>query len=72
MTTNMIDPLQAAQIGDITWMQQESGWSNDKIARLCRLKVIPGAFQAQPNTQGSAWCFRKSKTLPWLRNLETK
>jgi hypothetical protein len=72
MRAETTDPLSAAQIGDINWMQEESGWSPDKISRLCRLKVIPGAFQAQPGVQGSAWNFRKSKTLPWLRNLETR
>ena len=73
MKTDLIDdPLEASPFGDINWMMRESGWTNDKIARLCRLKLIPGARQAQPGTQGSPWSFRKAKTLSWLRSIETK
>ena len=72
-SSNLIDdPLEASPVGDMAWMVRESGWTIFKIARLGRLKLIPGAFQAQPGVQGSAWNFRRAKTLRWLRSLETK
>ena len=66
------DPLEASPFGDINWLNRESGYTNDKIARLARLGLIPGARQAQPGVQGSPWSFRKAKTLRWLRELEAK
>jgi hypothetical protein len=73
MDANLLEsPIEEAPIGEMGWMQQESGWSQFKISRLCRLGLIPGAFQAQRGTQGSKWMFRKSKTLKWLRSLENK
>jgi hypothetical protein len=68
----LIDPLESSPFGDVNWFHAESGWSQDKIARLCRLGLVPGAMQSQPGIQGSKWTFRKSKTLKWLRSLERK
>jgi hypothetical protein len=59
-------------VGDMRWLQGITGWSSFKISRLCRIKQIKGAFQSQPGTRGSMWCFRKAKTLAWLDSLETK
>ena len=59
-------------IGDIKWLMAETGWTYDKIGRLCRLRQIKGAFQTQPGTRGSLWHFRKAKTLTWLESLEGK
>jgi hypothetical protein len=59
-----------APIGDTNWLMGETGWTHDKIARLCRLKAIPGSFQALKSTRGSKWHFRKAKTLEWLQGLE--
>jgi hypothetical protein len=50
----------------------KTGWNHDKVARLCRLKRVKGAFQAQPKTKGSLWYFRKATTLAWLKSLEVK
>jgi hypothetical protein len=71
-TTWIEDPLERTPFGAMSWMQRESGWSKDKIARLCRAGLVPGAMQSQPHVQGSHWTFRKSKTLRWLRSLERK
>jgi hypothetical protein len=70
----MSDNLLQAEnsVGDMRWLITETGWTHDKISRLCRLKKIKGAFQSQPGTRGSMWCFRKSKTLAWLESLEVK
>ena len=54
------------------WLMTETGWTHDKISRLCRLRQIKGAFQSQPGTRGSMWHFRKAKTLAWLESLEVK
>ena len=59
-------------VGDTAWLMSKTGWTHDKVARLCRLKRIKGAFQAQPGIKGSLWCFRKARTLVWLESLETK
>jgi hypothetical protein len=59
-------------VGDIRWLRSITGWSTFKISRLCRIKQIKGAFQSQPRTRGSMWCFRKAKTLAWLESLEVK
>jgi len=58
-------------VGDRIWLMNVTGWSHDKIARLCRQRIIKGSFQIRPGIRGSAWYFRKSKTLAWLRDLET-
>jgi hypothetical protein len=62
----------AMPIGDIEWLRGVTGWSAFKISRLCRIKAIRGAFQAQPGVRGSMWQFRKAKTLEWLEGLEVK
>jgi hypothetical protein len=59
-------------IGNSSWLSSITGWSYYKIGRLCRLKVIKGAFQAQPGKRGAVWNFRKAKTLAWLESLENK
>jgi hypothetical protein len=59
-------------VGDTAWMKIQTSWSHDKIARLCRLKRVPGAFQAQKGVRGSMWYFRKARTLAWLESLEVK
>jgi hypothetical protein len=56
-------------IGDMLWAMEQTCWSHDKISRLCRKKVIPGCFKAQPNEKGSTWNFRKSEFLAWFNNL---
>jgi hypothetical protein len=61
-----------SSIGDMKWLMTETGWTHDKISRLCRLRQIKGAFQSQPGTRGSMWHFRKAKTLGWLEGLEVK
>jgi hypothetical protein len=68
----LADPLDKRPIGGMVWMMDTSGWTDDKIARLGRLKLIPGAFQAQPGKRGAKWSFRKAKVLAWLESLETK
>jgi hypothetical protein len=68
----LIDPLEKSPIGDTPWMMSVSGWTKQKIWRLAREGIIKGAFQAQAGIQGSAWNFRKEKTLRWLRSLENK
>jgi hypothetical protein len=65
------DPLETKPFGNIDWLMRESGWTADKISRLSRLGLIPGARQAQPGVQGSPWSYRKARTLRWLRSLET-
>jgi hypothetical protein len=62
----------SSAIGDMRWLHGITGWSSFKISRLCRLKQIKGAFQSQPRTRGSMWCFKKAKTLAWLDSLEVK
>jgi hypothetical protein len=59
-------------IGDTAWLMSLTGWTHDKVARLSRIGQIKGAFQAQPNTRGSCWFFRKATTLAWLQSLEVK
>jgi hypothetical protein len=59
-------------VGDMRWLQGITGWSSYKIGRLCRINQIKGAFQSQPRTRGSMWCFKKAKTLAWLESLENK
>jgi hypothetical protein len=72
MSTDLIDdPLETEPFGNIDWLTRESGWTQDKVARLSRLGLIPGARQAQPGVQGSPWSYRKARTLRWLRSLET-
>jgi hypothetical protein len=66
------DPLEASPFGEMSWLMEKSGWTDDKISRLCRAGVIPGAMQSQPGTRGSKWTFRKAKTERWLRSLEKK
>jgi hypothetical protein len=66
------DVLKSQPIGDMKWLMTETGWTHDKISRLCRLRQIRGAFQSQPGTRGSMWHFRKAKTLAWLEGLEVK
>jgi hypothetical protein len=58
-----------APIGDVAWLVSITGWSHDKVARLCRLKLIKGAFKVQPKERGSTWHFHKAKTLAWLNRL---
>jgi hypothetical protein len=62
----------SSPVGDVRWLQGITGWSSFKISRLCRIKQIKGAFQSQPGTRGSMWCFKKAKTQAWLDSLETK
>jgi hypothetical protein len=64
--------LDESGVGDMAWMVAQSGWPTFKISRLARLKLIPGAYKAQPGVRGSTWQFRKGKTLAWLRSLEVK
>jgi hypothetical protein len=59
-------------IGDTAWLMSKTGWNHDKVARLCRLKRVPGAFQAQRGIKGSMWHFRKAKTLEWLESIEVR
>lgn len=59
-------------IGDVRWLISLTGWSHDKIARLCRRGVIPGSFKALPGRRGDTWNFRKGKTLAWLEGIEAK
>jgi hypothetical protein len=66
------DPLDLSPFGDVNWFRAQCGWSADKIGRLCRLGLVPGAMQSQPGVQGSKWTFRKSRTLKWLEGLEKK
>ena len=54
------------------WLISLTGWSHDKIARLCRRGIIPGAFKALTGRRGDTWNFRKGKTLVWLEGIETK
>jgi hypothetical protein len=74
LTPMIPDPEAQAEsrIGDMKWLISQTGWTHDKISRLARIGRIKGAFQAQPRTHGSMWCFRKAKTLAWLDSLETK
>jgi hypothetical protein len=65
-------PPSEAGIGDTTWLMSQTGWTHDKVARLCRTGRVQGAFQSQPNTKGSLWYFRKTTTLAWLGSLEIK
>jgi hypothetical protein len=65
-------PEPESGIGDTRWLMSRTNWSHDKCARLCRLKRVKGAFQAQRGTRGSMWLFRKAKTLEWLESLEVK
>ena len=65
-------PPTESGIGDTAWLMSKTGWNHDKVARLCRLKRVKGAFQAQPKTKGSLWYFRKATTLAWLKSLEVK
>jgi hypothetical protein len=55
--------------GDMGWAMGLTGWSHDKISRLCRRGVIPGAFQAEPGVKGSMWTFRKTEFLNWFNDL---
>jgi len=68
----LADPLDKTPIGDVAWLKSITGWSHDKIARLCRMREIPGAFKALPKQKGCTWNFRKAKTLSWLERLEAK
>jgi hypothetical protein len=63
---------QESPVGDMAWFTDVSGFGHDKSARLARLGIIAGAYQAQSRTRGSKWHFRKAKTLAWLKNLEAK
>jgi hypothetical protein len=72
LQSDLYDPLDMRPVGDIAWLQSLTGWTHDKIARLCRLRLVPGAFQAVPGRRGAVWNFRKAKTLAWLDKLETK
>jgi hypothetical protein len=56
--------------GDMKWLVGLTGWTHDKIARLARRRLIPGAFKAQPGLRGDHWTFRKTKVLAWLNGLE--
>jgi hypothetical protein len=70
--SDLADPLDKRPIGDMEWMIGVTGWSHDKISRLARLRILKGAFQAQPGKRGAVWHFRKAKTLAWLDSLEVK
>jgi hypothetical protein len=65
------EPLTRSEtpIGDVAWLVSITGWSHDKVSRLARLKVIKGAFKAEPGKKGSTWNFHKAKTLAWLKSL---
>ena len=66
VSTVIMDPI----IGDMSWMIGTTGWSHDKVARLARRGIIPGAFKALPGQRGDRRSFRKAKTLAWLNSLE--
>jgi hypothetical protein len=51
------------------WFCGLTGWSKFKSARLCRLNLVKGAFNAQPGVRGSKWYFRKDLTSAWFENL---
>ena len=57
-------------IGKMDWMIAHTGWSHDKISRLCRLRLIKGAFKSQLGVKGAMWNFHKAKVLEWLDGLE--
>jgi hypothetical protein len=69
---NELVAQQESPVGDMRWFVDVSGFGHDKSARLCRLGLISGAFQAQSRTRGSKWHFRKARTLKWLASLESK
>jgi hypothetical protein len=60
--------LDRSLTGSVEWVEGITGWSNQKICRLCRGKQIPGAFQAR-RAQGSRWRFKKEITRPFLDRL---
>jgi hypothetical protein len=68
----MNDSSKDTVIGDVRWLTSLTGWSHDKVARLCRQRVIKGAFKAVPGRRGDAWNFKKQKTLAWLDGLEAR
>jgi hypothetical protein len=70
--SDLVEPGDDKGIGDVAWIQRITGFSLDKINRLCRKKIIPGAFKAQPGEKGSAWSFRKKIVLEWLDRLTTR
>ncbi len=71
MTESVLSPAERP-IGDVQWLCSLTGWSHDKVSRLARLKVIKGAFKAQPKDKGSTWNFHKAQTLAWLKSLGNK
>jgi hypothetical protein len=59
-------------IGDMAWFTGLTGWDEFKGSRLCRKKLVPGSFNAQPGTRGSRWLFKRQITEAWFRNLITQ
>ncbi|HYY27807.1 MAG TPA: hypothetical protein VE860_07685 [Chthoniobacterales bacterium] len=62
----------SARIGDTKWMMELTGWSRDRICRLARQPLIPGAFQIRPGYQGSRWEFNKARVLQWWTALQNQ
>jgi len=54
------------------WFCEMTGWSTYKSSRLCRLKLVPGAYNSQVGVRGSKWWFRKDITTAWFQNLIIK
>lgn len=51
--------------GDVEWITDKTGLSHDSVSRLCRRKLIPGAFQL-PGGKNAPWRFRKAERLIWI------
>jgi hypothetical protein len=64
--------LDTGPIGDMRWFCALTGWSKFKGARLCRLQLVPGAYNPQKGVRGSKWSFRKAITQAWFENLVTR
>jgi hypothetical protein len=71
MESDLVDPLDRRPIGNIAWLSELTGWRPEKISRLAREGVIPGAFKAV-ETKGSVWSFRKAKVIAWLEGRTTR
>jgi hypothetical protein len=53
----------------MAWFCGLTGWSPFKSARLCRMQLVPGAYNPQKGVRGSKWWFRKDITTAWFENL---
>lgn len=59
--------------GDMACLTEVTGWSHDRISRLCRRKLIPGAFRVPGSTgKNVPWCFEKKKVMAWINGLSGK